>query len=146
ERSGDMTAGRIDRQYPTRRHVLGAGGAAFVATLVAGGCDRLSTEPAGKSTTDTGGKKGKEAPMLAERVASGDLPKVEERLPANPLVVEPAERVGTYGGTWSNPLEGPDLVGWLQRTIGYEGLVRWRTDWSGAPGTVDIIPNVAESF
>ena len=41
-----------------------------------------------------------EAPMLAELVASGDLPPVEERLPENPLVVEPVERVGVYGGTW----------------------------------------------
>jgi peptide/nickel transport system substrate-binding protein len=41
----------------------------------------------------------KEAPMLAERVASGDLPPVEERLPEEPEVAEIAEAIGTYGGT-----------------------------------------------
>ena len=30
-----------------------------------------------------------EAPMLAARVADGSLPPVEERLPDNPLVMEP---------------------------------------------------------
>jgi peptide/nickel transport system substrate-binding protein len=40
-----------------------------------------------------------EAPMLAERVAAGELPPVEERLPVNPDVVTPVEAVGTYGGT-----------------------------------------------
>ncbi len=40
-----------------------------------------------------------EAPMLAERVADGDLPAVEERLPKNPFVVEPIEEIGRYGGT-----------------------------------------------
>ena len=40
-----------------------------------------------------------EAPMLADMVAAGDLPPVEERLPDNPLVLEPFEEIGTYGGT-----------------------------------------------
>jgi peptide/nickel transport system substrate-binding protein len=40
-----------------------------------------------------------EAPMLAERVASGDLPPVEERLPENPLVYRTMDIVGEYGGT-----------------------------------------------
>ena len=40
-----------------------------------------------------------EAPMLAARVADGSLPPVEERLPDNPLVMEPWEEIGTYGGT-----------------------------------------------
>lgn len=39
-----------------------------------------------------------EAPMLADRVAAGELPPVAERLPVNPDVVEPVEMVGTYGG------------------------------------------------
>ena len=40
-----------------------------------------------------------EAPMLAAMVAAGDLPPVDERLPSNPLVVEPFDSIGTYGGT-----------------------------------------------
>jgi len=54
-----------------------------------------------------------EAPMLRTRVAAGELPPVEERLPEEPLVVEPLEEIGQYGGTlitiqrsiddWGNP-------------------------------------------
>jgi peptide/nickel transport system substrate-binding protein len=40
-----------------------------------------------------------EAPMLAERVAAGELPPVEERLPANPKVLDVLDEIGTYGGT-----------------------------------------------
>jgi peptide/nickel transport system substrate-binding protein len=40
-----------------------------------------------------------EAPMLAARVASGELPALEDRLPKDPLVVVPWEEIGQYGGT-----------------------------------------------
>ncbi len=40
-----------------------------------------------------------EAPMLAELVKAGKIPAVEQRLPAEPLVVKPYEEIGTYGGT-----------------------------------------------
>jgi len=56
-----------------------------------------------------------EAPMLREKVAIGELPPVEERLPEEPLVVDPAETIGEYGGilrrVWTgmvDPLE--DLI------------------------------------
>lgn len=41
----------------------------------------------------------KEAPMLAEKVKSGALPPLEERLPENPLVLRTLDSVGEYGGT-----------------------------------------------
>jgi peptide/nickel transport system substrate-binding protein len=41
-----------------------------------------------------------EAPMLAEQVAAGTLPPVEERLPENPYVATGLDGVGNYGGTW----------------------------------------------
>lgn len=47
-----------------------------------------------------------EAPMLAKRVAAGELPPVEERLPANPRVIEPVNEIGTYGGTWRRGFSG----------------------------------------
>ena len=40
-----------------------------------------------------------QAPQLAEMVDAGELPPLEERLPENPLVVEPVDNLGTYGGT-----------------------------------------------
>ena len=41
----------------------------------------------------------RQSPMLDELVASGELSPVEERLPADPIVVEPIDGIGTYGGT-----------------------------------------------
>ena len=41
-----------------------------------------------------------EAPMLSELVEQGKLPPVEERISDEPLVVEPYEEMGQYGGTW----------------------------------------------
>jgi len=41
-----------------------------------------------------------EAPMLAEKVAAGELPPVEERLPKEPLIQEVVDEIGEYGGTW----------------------------------------------
>ncbi|MAS33892.1 MAG: ABC transporter substrate-binding protein [Anaerolineaceae bacterium] len=80
------------------------------------------------------------APMLDDLVADGTLPPVDERLPANPLVVEPIEAIGQYGGTWRTGLRGGTDHVWLQRTIGYDQLVRWDMNWE------NVIPNVAESF
>ena len=47
-------------------------------------------------------KKYKESPMLKARVEAGELPPVEERLPENPMVVQPNEKVGQYGGSIGN--------------------------------------------
>jgi peptide/nickel transport system substrate-binding protein len=49
----------------------------------------------------------KEAPMLAERVRQGKLPPVEQRLPAEPMVLKPIEAIGRYGGTWRRGFIGP---------------------------------------
>lgn len=81
-----------------------------------------------------------EAPMLADMVAAGSLPPVEERLPLEPLVVEPNDRIGVYGGTWRMGLRGGGDGALLSRTLGYENLLRWTPQWDG------IIPNVAKSY
>jgi len=49
-----------------------------------------------------------EAPMLADMVAAGDLPPVEERLPAvdSLMVLEPLDSIGKYGGTWRRGFTG----------------------------------------
>ncbi|RME60898.1 MAG: ABC transporter substrate-binding protein, partial [Caldilineae bacterium] len=44
--------------------------------------------------------------MLAELVASGDLPPVDERLPVNPMVMPVAEMVGNYGGGFRRGFKG----------------------------------------
>ncbi|MGH2535602.1 MAG: ABC transporter substrate-binding protein [Thermomicrobiales bacterium] len=85
-----------------------------------------------------------ESPDLAEMVEQGTLPPVAERLPETPMVLEPVEQIGTYGGDWNTatPSQGS---GYESRTVAYEHLVRWR------PGIIqftadDVIPNVAERF
>lgn len=40
----------------------------------------------------------REAPMLRAMVDAGQLPPVEQRLPAEPMVVQCVERIGSYGG------------------------------------------------
>ena len=60
-----------------------------------------------------------EAPALAEMVAAGELPPVDERLPAEPLVIEPVEEVGQYGGTW-HLVDNNDSNGWTHQTISVE--------------------------
>lgn len=80
-----------------------------------------------------------EAPMLAELVAAGELPPLEERLPQNPMVIEPVETIGQYGGTWRHPVVG-SFAARLYSMMGNENLVIWTPDWSG------IVPNVAESY
>lgn len=81
-----------------------------------------------------------EAPPLEAQVTAGELPPVEERLPENPLVIEPLEQIGEYGGTWNDALIGATDGTHIAVTIGYDSLVRWNPDWT------EIIPNLAESF
>ena len=40
-----------------------------------------------------------QAPMLAEREKSGSLPPLRDRLPDDPVVLVPFDRIGSYGGT-----------------------------------------------
>jgi peptide/nickel transport system substrate-binding protein len=81
----------------------------------------------------------KEAPELAERVKAGTLPPLEQRLPKDPVVVQPVEKNGKYGGTWRYAHVGSQLQD-LTRVLGYEPLVRWSPGWS------DVVPGVAESW
>jgi peptide/nickel transport system substrate-binding protein len=50
-----------------------------------------------------------EAPTLADMVAAGDLPPVEERLPdpEDLMVIKPLHEIGQYGGTWRRTFTGP---------------------------------------
>jgi peptide/nickel transport system substrate-binding protein len=83
---------------------------------------------------------GKEAPMLAEMVAAGTLPPLEDRLPLEPLVVEPYESIGTYGGTWRRAFRGvKDFHAWGR--INYDPVLRW------APNFADPVqPGLAKAW
>ena len=47
-----------------------------------------------------------QSPVLDPLVANGSLPPVEDRLPDEPLVMQPADRIAEYGGTMINGHEG----------------------------------------
>ena len=81
-----------------------------------------------------------ESAFLQAQVDSGALPPVAERLPENPLVITPWERVGQQGGQWDHALVGGGSASMLVRYQGYDPLVRFNADWSG------IEANVAESY
>jgi len=82
-----------------------------------------------------------ESPVLADQVAAGSLPPVEERLPFNPAVVEPFNEVGPYGGSMRVGFVGNN-PGWggMWYINGWENLVIWKPDFSG------VVPNIAESY
>lgn len=72
----------------------------------------------------------KEAPQLAEQVAAGSLPPVDERLPVNPLVTTPVESVGKYGGTLNTASWWPE-AGNVQLYFAVEAPIKWKADLTG---------------
>jgi peptide/nickel transport system substrate-binding protein len=69
-----------------------------------------------------------------------DLPPVAERIGEEPLVLDPIDAVGTYGGTWRTALIGGQDTAWLERTVNYDNLVTWAVDWS------EVLPDVAKAY
>ncbi len=83
-----------------------------------------------------------EAPELAEMVAAGSLPPVEERLPLEPRVVTPYNEIGTYGGTWRRAFKGPSDDRGPQKLM-EPRIVRFVQT---APGEFGIEPAWASSY
>ena len=81
-----------------------------------------------------------EAPMLAERVAAGDLPSVEERVPSEPLVIKPVQEIGRYGGTWRRGFLGPADGENGNRINASDKLLFW--DYTGT----EIVPSAAKGW
>lgn len=107
-------------------------------TTSGGGSDTTVTSTEGSTPPDAGGTL--ESPMLSELVASGELPPLEERLPATPLVVEPIDSLGVYGGEWNTVITGPADAAWIYRTVGYDQLTRFGYEGGEA------FPNLAEEI
>ncbi|MFN6986444.1 MAG: ABC transporter substrate-binding protein, partial [Rhizobium oryzihabitans] len=78
---------------------------------------------------------GKQAPELEALVKDGKLPPLAERLPKNPMVVTPHEKIGTYGGTLRRGLRGSSDHNGILRMVGNQGLVRWNMDFT------EVLPN-----
>lgn len=90
--------------------------------------------------TLTGNKIGKfnEAPMLRTMVAAGEIPPVEERLPEEPLVIEPVEEIGQYGGSlYLSASEGLTLVDF--------GIIGRGLFYFSGDGT-RVIPDLAKGY
>jgi peptide/nickel transport system substrate-binding protein len=77
--------------------------------------------------------------MLADMVAAGDIPPVDERLPAEPLVEEVVDQIGTYGGTLRRAFLGPSDHNNYTRVV-YDALVRF------APDGTEVIPHIAKGW
>jgi peptide/nickel transport system substrate-binding protein len=111
--------------HVTRRTFLaGVGGA--VALSMAGGSALAAA--------------GGEAPQLAALVKDGKLPALKDRLPENPLVVKPFEKVGKYGGSLRRGLRGSSDHNGILRMVGNQGLVRWNLEFT------QVEPNLAEKW
>jgi len=81
-----------------------------------------------------------EAPQMAQLVKEGKLPSVDKRLPENPLVVQPVEEIGQYGGTWRVAFKGVADFHAYARNV-YEPMLRWPRDPKG-----EIGPGLAEKW
>ena len=75
-----------------------------------------------------------EAPMLAQSVAAGLLPPVNERLPEDPWII-PVEEVGVYGGSLHRAYLGPSDF-WTHGRVSRTAITRFTTDGSGAVPSV----------
>lgn len=81
-----------------------------------------------------------EAPVLEDLVQAGDLPPVEERVGAEPLVLKGVDGIGNYGGTWIRVANSPSDVSVIDWRLSAPTLVRW------SPGGYPIVPHVAKSW
>ncbi|HPC77458.1 MAG TPA: ABC transporter substrate-binding protein, partial [bacterium] len=80
-----------------------------------------------------------ESPQLTELVRQGKLLSLEERIPKEPVIIEPWEEIGQYGGTWRRAWLGlSDGAGPFK--IAYEHLLRWNVDGS------DVVPNIVKKY
>ena len=85
------------------------------------GIDRDSASPDTAAQTPTAIDSYQQAPMLDEL----ELPPVAERLPENPMVVEPIESIGRYGGTWRT-----GMVGGADSWPAAADRMRWVAPWT----------------
>ncbi len=83
----------------------------------------------------------KEAPMLAAHVEAGELPPVSQRLPDNPHVITPVERIGSYGGTITRRLASDINDETAVRKTLSESLMEYERPVPGKPQL-----NLAESY
>jgi peptide/nickel transport system substrate-binding protein len=135
---------RVSRRSFMRLSALSAAGAAVAActgTVPAAppsAPEAAAPAPAAQQAPASPPSQFQEAPMLAERVASGALPPVTERLPATPLVAQGLDGIGNYGGTWRMGFQG-QADDYAAGQVLVRGLLDFTPD-------LEVIPALAESW
>ena len=87
-----------------------------------------------KTASEWGITSFQESPVLAAQVSQGILPPLRERLPDDPYVVEPAERIGRYGGTLRVFDQDYGLVFGLENPLTMDPTVR------------EVLPNLVSGW
>ena len=89
----------------------------------------------------------REAPMLTERVAKGQLPPLNERLPRTMLIVDPVEgkTIGRYGGDMRSLAVRARDLRYLSAN-GYTRLVGYNEKLELVPDLVEAIDTDGKSF
>jgi peptide/nickel transport system substrate-binding protein len=118
----------------TRRTVLrGAGLTGLSAVALTACSDEETPNPFEQGTSAT------ESPVLQDRIASGDLPALADRLPKEPMVVELQNGPGAYGGTLSYAQLDVNDTGSLT-AFASATLLEWNWEADGA------VPSLAATF
>jgi ABC-type dipeptide/oligopeptide/nickel transport system permease component/ABC-type transport system substrate-binding protein len=81
-----------------------------------------------------------ESPLLAELVAQGKLPPVEERVGPEPIVYRGVEGIGTYGGTWVRSITNNEFRGKMIYELGCGNLLRF------SPHGYPAVPHLIKSY
>ena len=117
----------------------GGEGAPSVAPASTTGDEGSSSEAAAAVAEAPTDGNPNESPMLWAAVAVGELPPLEERLPQNPLVLEPLEEIGVYGGTLRRG--SAFLSAYLSENFTRETLTRWQAPLTNAgPPLPNLLP------
>jgi len=104
-----------------------------------------------KTASTLGIDRFQESPLLAYRVQQGVLPPLKERLPGDPIVVVPYEKIGRYGGTMRVFGQDGPLVTGLENPLGMDPKVRtplpnlasgWTFSENGEVFTLKIRPGL----
>lgn len=77
-----------------------------------------------------------EAPMLAELVAKGELPPVDQRLPTSPTLIEVVDQTGNYGGVLRRGFKGVSDR-WGPTKVQDSSLIRYDLSLTKHPDLID---------
>src|SRR5699024_7779425 len=109
----------FNRGVSRRQLLLMGGGLMGAAGLAACSGDEGSPDAFGGGGTDL-----MESPMLTELVESGELPELADRLPADPMVIEPWGEVGRFGGTLNRATVTSSTTT-THRAFAHASLLEW---------------------